>query len=59
VLAVSFGSIAGFFMGCSILSVVEIFYFFTIRLAWYLWRRRQLLNAPEPRRMRLVVFSAH
>ncbi|XP_021931301.1 sodium channel protein Nach-like [Zootermopsis nevadensis] len=58
-LLVSFGSTASFFMGCSILSIVETFYFFTIRLVWYLWRRRQVLKAPEQRRQRLVVFSAH
>ncbi|XP_055381915.1 uncharacterized protein LOC129612380 [Condylostylus longicornis] len=34
-LLVSIGGTAGFFLGFSVLSIVEVFYFFTLRLYWY------------------------
>lgn len=34
-IAVHFGSIAGLFVGCSVLSLIELLYFFTLRLYWY------------------------
>ncbi|XP_069683227.1 pickpocket protein 11-like [Periplaneta americana] len=33
---VAFGGTAGFFLGCSVLSIVEVFYFLTLRLFFYL-----------------------
>ncbi|XP_050430604.1 sodium channel protein Nach-like [Adelges cooleyi] len=39
-LLVSLGGTVSFFLGCSVLSFVEIAYFFTIRLFWFLIRRR-------------------
>ncbi|GJQ80381.1 hypothetical protein Trydic_g12243 [Trypoxylus dichotomus] len=33
---VSIGGMAGLFLGCSVLSFIEIIYFFTLRLFWYL-----------------------
>lgn len=34
-LIASFGGTTAFFLGCSLLSFVEIVYFFTLRLFWY------------------------
>ncbi|XP_053691956.1 sodium channel protein Nach [Sabethes cyaneus] len=39
-LLVSIGGTAGFFLGFSVLGVVEIVYFFTLRLLWYMLGRR-------------------
>jgi hypothetical protein len=36
VLPVSIGGTGGLFLGCSVLSIIEIFYFFTIRLFIYI-----------------------
>lgn len=33
--SVNLGGMVGFFLGCSILSFVEILYFFTLRLYWH------------------------
>lgn len=35
-LLVSFGGTAAFFLGCSVITFVELFYFFTLRLFWFL-----------------------
>ncbi|XP_058122437.1 sodium channel protein Nach [Anopheles ziemanni] len=39
-LLVSIGGTAGFFLGFSVLGMVEILYFFTLRLLWYIVGRR-------------------
>uniref|UniRef100_A0A182ILU4 Amiloride-sensitive sodium channel n=1 Tax=Anopheles atroparvus TaxID=41427 RepID=A0A182ILU4_ANOAO len=39
-LLVSIGGTAGFFLGFSVLGMVEILYFFTLRLLWYIAGRR-------------------
>uniref|UniRef100_A0A182QP75 Sodium channel protein Nach n=1 Tax=Anopheles farauti TaxID=69004 RepID=A0A182QP75_9DIPT len=39
-LLVSIGGTAGFFLGFSVLGMVEILYFFTLRLVWYIAGRR-------------------
>ncbi|XP_058056476.1 sodium channel protein Nach [Anopheles bellator] len=39
-LLVSIGGTAGFFLGFSVLGMVEILYFFTLRLVWYVAGRR-------------------
>uniref|UniRef100_A0A182NBU8 Sodium channel protein Nach n=1 Tax=Anopheles dirus TaxID=7168 RepID=A0A182NBU8_9DIPT len=39
-LLVSIGGTAGFFLGFSVLAMVEILYFFTLRLVWYIAGRR-------------------
>uniref|UniRef100_A0A182M0Y1 Amiloride-sensitive sodium channel n=1 Tax=Anopheles culicifacies TaxID=139723 RepID=A0A182M0Y1_9DIPT len=39
-LVVSIGGTAGFFLGFSVLGMVEILYFFTLRLVWYIAGRR-------------------
>ncbi|XP_039436738.1 uncharacterized protein LOC120418426 isoform X2 [Culex pipiens pallens] len=39
-LLVSIGGTAGFFLGFSVLGAVEIIYFFTLRLIWYILGRR-------------------
>ncbi|XP_049548324.1 sodium channel protein Nach [Anopheles darlingi] len=39
-LLVSIGGTAGFFLGFSVLGMVEIIYFFTLRLVWYIAGRR-------------------
>ncbi|XP_055542794.1 uncharacterized protein LOC129728381 [Wyeomyia smithii] len=39
-LLVSIGGTAGFFLGLSVLGVVEIVYFFTLRMLWYMQGRR-------------------
>jgi hypothetical protein len=40
VISVAIGASAGFFLGCSILSFLEIIYFFTLRLFWFIHKRR-------------------
>ncbi|XP_066995594.2 sodium channel protein Nach [Anabrus simplex] len=40
-LLVSIGGTAGLFLGCSVLSFMEIFYFFTLRLFWFIMKRKQ------------------
>lgn len=42
--SVSFGGTAAFFLGCSMLSFVEIIYFFSLRLIWYIVSRFQNKN---------------
>jgi len=37
---VAIGAVAGLFLGCSILSFVEIIYFFTLRLFWFFYNGR-------------------
>ncbi|CAB0001959.1 unnamed protein product [Nesidiocoris tenuis] len=37
-LIVAIGGTAGLFLGCSLLSFAEIFYFFTVRFAFYVWK---------------------
>ncbi|XP_075225732.1 pickpocket protein 19-like [Lycorma delicatula] len=37
-LLVSFGGTAALFLGCSLLTFVEVFYFFGLRLFWYIYR---------------------
>ncbi|KAF2894804.1 hypothetical protein ILUMI_11367 [Ignelater luminosus] len=43
------GGMAGLFLGCSVLSFIEIIYFFTIRLFWYVTKygksTREIYNA--------------
>ncbi|XP_058449237.1 uncharacterized protein LOC131429203 [Malaya genurostris] len=39
-LLVSIGGTAGFFLGFNVLGIVEIIYFFTLRLLWYILGRR-------------------
>ncbi|KAK5649197.1 hypothetical protein RI129_000226 [Pyrocoelia pectoralis] len=41
-LIVQFGGTAGLFLGASILSVVEVIFFITLRLFWAVFRRRQI-----------------
>ncbi|XP_014243210.1 sodium channel protein Nach-like isoform X2 [Cimex lectularius] len=38
-LLVSLGGTAAFFLGCSVLSFVELAYFFTLRLFWYIFSK--------------------
>jgi hypothetical protein len=38
--SVAIGASAGLFLGCSILSFVEIVYFFSLRLFWFIYKRR-------------------
>ncbi|XP_065209884.1 uncharacterized protein LOC135838178 [Planococcus citri] len=40
-LVVSFGGTAAFFLGCSVLSFVEIIYFFTLRLIWFVFTKEE------------------
>lgn len=37
---VSIGGTAGFFIGCSVMSVIEIIYFFSLRLVWFVFGYR-------------------
>lgn len=43
-LLVAFGGIAGLFVGSSILSLIEVFYFSSIGLFFELKRRRQIIH---------------
>jgi amiloride-sensitive sodium channel len=49
--AVSFGGTVSLFLGCSILSGVELLYYFTLRLVCALWTKykdeRELDSPPE------------
>jgi hypothetical protein len=50
--AASIGSTGGLFLGCSILSIIEIFYFFTIRLFIYvmgIYREKHDRRFPKER----------
>lgn len=40
-ISVSFGGTVGFFLGCSVQSVAEIVYFFTLRLLFYFCRKNR------------------
>ncbi|PSN31707.1 hypothetical protein C0J52_23618 [Blattella germanica] len=50
-LVVSFGGTVSLFLGCSILSGVELVYFFTIRLICRLWMQQQATNDNRLRRL--------
>ncbi|KAJ8977937.1 hypothetical protein NQ317_017405 [Molorchus minor] len=43
-LLVYIGGMAGLFLGCSVLSFIEIFYYFTLRLYWFLRRHGRESN---------------
>ncbi|PSN57000.1 hypothetical protein C0J52_04231 [Blattella germanica] len=54
-LLVSFGSTISFFLGCSILSFVELIYFITLRMFFYLHNRYTTNTVTEIRRHRIVI----